>query len=63
MLFKKLQMSLIANQKIWVDKGIEFCKRSMKSWLQNNDIEMYSTHKEETSAVAERFIRASKDKI
>ena len=63
MLFKKLQMSLIANKKIWVDKGIEFCKRSMKSWLQNNDIEMYSTHKKETSAVAERFIRASKDKI
>ena len=63
MLFKKLQMSLIANKKIWVDKGIEFCKRSMKSWLQNNDIEMYLTHKEETSAVAERFIRASKDKI
>ena len=63
MLFKKLQMSLIANKKIWVDKGIEFCKRSMKSWLQNNDIEMYSTHKEETSVVPERFIRTSKDKI
>ena len=50
-------------KKIWVDKGIEFCKRSMKSWLENHDIDMYSTHKEETSVVAEKFIRASKDKI
>ena len=27
-----------------VDKGSEFCNRSMKSWLQDNDIENYSTH-------------------
>ena len=33
--------------KIWVDKGSEFYNRSMKSFLQNNDIEMYSTHNEE----------------
>ena len=26
--------------KIWVDKGTEFYNRSMKSCLQNNDIEM-----------------------
>ena len=24
------------------DKGSEFCNRSIKSFLQNNDIEMYS---------------------
>ena len=30
----------------------------MKSWLEKNDIEMYSTHNEGTSAIAERFIRA-----
>ena len=30
--------------KIWVDKGSEFYNRSMKSWLEKNDIEMYSTH-------------------
>ena len=30
--------------KIWVDKGSEFYNRSMKSFLQNNYIEMYSTH-------------------
>ena len=40
-------MSLIANQtKIWVDKDSEFYNRSMKSWIQDNDIEMYSTHNE-----------------
>ena len=30
--------------KIWVNKGGEFYNRSMKSWLQDNNIEMYSTH-------------------
>ena len=25
---------------IWLDKGSEFCNRSMKSWLEKNDIEM-----------------------
>ena len=33
--------------KIGVDKGSEFCNRSMKLWLQKNYIEMYSTHNEE----------------
>ena len=27
--------------KIWVDKGREFYNRSMKLWLEKNDIEMY----------------------
>ena len=49
--------------KIWVDKGSEFYNRSMKSWLEKNDIEMYSTHNEGTSVVAERFIRTIKNKI
>ena len=49
--------------KIWVDKGGEFCNRSMKSWLEKNDIEMYSTHNEGKSVVAERFIRTIKNKI
>ena len=35
----------------------------MKSWLEKNDIEMYSTHNEEKSVVAERFIRTLKNKI
>ena len=36
----------------------------MKSFLQNNnDIEMYSTHNEGKSVVAQRFIRTLKNKI
>ena len=27
--------------KIWVDKSSEFYNRSMKAWLEKNDIEMY----------------------
>ena len=44
-------------------KGSEYYNRSMKSWLQDNDIEMYSTHNEEKPVVAERFIRTLKNKI
>ena len=35
----------------------------MKSFLQNNDIEMYSTINEGKSVIAERFIRPLKNKI
>ena len=35
----------------------------MKSWLQDNDIEMYSTHNKGKSVVAERFIGTLKNKI
>ena len=34
----------------------------MKSFLQNNNIEMYSTHNEGKPVVAERFIRSLKNK-
>ena len=34
----------------------------MKSWLQNNNIESYSTHNEEKDVVTERFIRTSNNK-
>ena len=37
--------------------------RSIKSCLQDNDIEMYSTHNKEKSVLAERFIRTIKNKI
>ena len=50
-------------KKIWVDKGCEFYNKSMKSWLQDNDIETYSTHNEENSVVAGRFISSLKNKI
>ena len=32
--------------KIWVDKGSEFGNISMKSWLQDHNIETYSTDNE-----------------
>ena len=43
--------------KIWIDKGIKFYNRSMESWLEKSDIEMYSTHNEGKSVITERFIR------
>ena len=49
--------------KIWADKGNEFYNRSMKSWLQDNDLEIYSTHNEGKYVVAERFIRTLKNKV
>ena len=49
--------------KIWVDKGSEFCNASVKKWLQDNDVVMYSTNNEGKSVVAERFIRTLKSKI
>ena len=35
----------------------------MISWLEENDIEMYSTHNEGKAVVAERLIRTLKNKI
>ena len=49
--------------KIQADKGGELYNRSMKSWLEKNDIEMYSTYNEGKSVVAEKFIRTIKSKI
>ena len=42
LLKKVLDESNRKPNKIWVDKGSEFHDRSMKSWLQENDIEMHS---------------------
>ena len=49
--------------KIWVDKGSEFYDNSFKKRLKDNDIEMYSTNNERKSVIAERFIKALKNKI
>ena len=35
----------------------------MKSWLEKNEIEMYSTHNEGKSILAERFMKTLKNKI
>ena len=45
--------------KIRVDKGSEFYNKSMKSWLEKNNIEMHLTSNEGK----ERFIRTLKTKI
>ena len=62
-LFKILDESNRKPNKIWVDKGSKLCNRLMKSWLQDNHIEIHSTHNEGKSVVAERFIRTLKNKI
>ena len=49
--------------KIWVDKGSEFYNNSVKKWLKDNDIDIYSIHNEQKSVVAEMFIRRLKTKI
>ena len=48
---------------MWEHKGGEFYDRSMRSFLQNNNIEMYSTHNEGKSAVFERFVRTLRNNI
>ena len=48
---------------MWVDKGSEFYNRSIRLWSEKNDIEMYSTHKEGKSVIAEGFIRTLKSKF
>ena len=42
------------------DKGSKFLNRSMKFYLEDNIIEMYSAHNEGKSVVTERFIRTLK---
>ena len=49
--------------KIWIEKGSKFYNSSVKKWLKDNDIEIYSIHNEGKSVVAERFIRTLKTKI
>ena len=49
--------------KRWVDHGSEFYNDKFKSFLKENDIEMYSTFNEGKLIVAERFIKTLKSKI
>ena len=41
--------------KLWVDQGREFYNKLVQEWLDNNN--MFSTHKEDKSLIAERFIK------
>ena len=59
---KVLNKSDCKSNKIWVDKGSKFYKSSFEKWLKDNHIEeMYLTHNEGTSVIAERFIRILKN--
>ena len=49
--------------KIWVDQGSEFYNKSFKDFLKINNIEMFSTHNERKSVVAETFIKTLKNKV
>ena len=49
--------------KIWVDQGSEFYNNYFKDFLKINNIEMYSTHNEGKSVVAEIFIGALKKNL
>ena len=61
--FQKLISKRRKPNKIWVDQGGEFYNYHFKRFLKINNIEIYSTYNEEKSVVAERFIRALKNKI
>ena len=60
---KILDDSKRKSNKLWVDQGSEFYSRSMESWLEVNDTEMYSTYNEGKSVVVERFIRTLETNI
>ena len=45
-----------------MEKVSKFCNRSVKPWLQDNDIEIYSRYKEKKSVAAERFLKTLKNK-
>ena len=61
MLLKKiLDESNHKPNKIWVEKGIGFYNGLMKSYFQNNDIEMYSRHNKAKSVIVERLIETLK---
>ena len=48
---------------IWVDQVGEFYNNVFEKRLSENGINMYSTHNEGKSVVAERFIRTLKNKL
>ena len=55
MLFRKSQSSVNASQAKYGQLNSEFYDRSLKSWQQDNKIEMYLTHDAGKSALTERL--------
>ena len=50
-------------KEIQLDKTNKLHNTSLKSWLQDDNVKMYSTHNAGKSFVAQRFIRTLKIKI
>ena len=53
---KVLDQSSRKANKIWADKGSEFYNRSMKLWLEDTGIEIYSTLNDGKCVVSQEFI-------
>ena len=49
--------------RLWVYRGGEFYNRTMDCWLEDNDIERYSTYNEGKAMVVERFNRTLKTRM
>ena len=60
---KSFQWTWTHTKEIWVKKGGEFCCRSVKSWSQDNNTEIYSAHNGGKSVITERFVKILKNKI
>ena len=50
-------------RKLWVDRGTEFYNVNVNRLLNDNGVDMYSTHNEPKATIAERFIRTLREKI
>ena len=62
MLLKNFQTDLIGNKtKYGYIKTVNFCIRSIKPKLQDNNTKIFSIHNEGKSVIAERFIRTLKN--
>ena len=59
---KFLKASNSKPKKIGVDKGSESYNSSTKSWIEKNDIEIFSKHNEGKSVFGERSIRILRNK-
>ena len=59
---KILNESRCKPSNISVDRASGFYSKSLKSWLEKSDIEMYSAHNERESVAAGRLIRTLKNK-
>ena len=62
-LFKILLDEVGKPNRIWIDKGSEIYNRSVKALLEDNDIEIYSTHNKQRSVAAEIFIKKLRWKL